>query len=99
MIRSIRVIDVPFYLELEKSSFEVNPAFDEDETCTLISQFLYILGFTFELNKECAEWTFSESLVLRLWRHKNGKLVIEIRDMSYDDLFKDTYNKMKTYLK
>lgn len=99
MFRSIRVIDVPFYLELEKSSFEVNPAFNEDETSTLISQFLYILGFTFDLNKECAEWTFSESLVLRLWRIKNGKLVIEIRDLSYDDLFKDTYNKMKAYLK
>lgn len=99
MFRSIRVIDVPFYLELEKSSLEVNPAFNEDETSTLISQFLFILGFTFDLNKECAEWTFSESLVLRLWRIKNGKLVIEIRDLSYDDLFKDTYNKMKAYLK
>lgn len=99
MIRSIRVISVPFYLELDKTSFEVNPAFDEDETCTLISQFLYILGFTFDLKKECAEWTFSESLVLRLWRHKDGKLVIEIRDMGQDHLFRGTYTKMKAYFK
>lgn len=93
----IRVIDVPFYLQLHDTSFKVNPAFDEQETCMLISQFLYILGFTFDLNKKCAKWTFSDSLVLRLWR-KEGALFVEIRDLSHDALFKPTYNKMKTYL-
>lgn len=94
----IRIIDVPFYLQLDDTTFKVNPHFDEQETCTLISQFLYILGFTFVLNKKCAEWTFSESLVLRLWR-KDGVLFVEIRDLSHDALFKHTYNKMKIYLR
>lgn len=93
-----RVIDVPFYLQLDDTTFKVNPAFDEQETSTLISQFLYILGFTFVLNKKCAEWTFSESLVLRLWR-KEAALFVEIRDLGHDALFKHTFNKMKTYLR
>lgn len=98
MPRSIRIIDVPFYLELDETSFEVNPLRDATETCTLISQCLYILGFTFELDRTCAEWTFSDSIVLRLWT-KDGKLVVEMRDLGQNGAFKTTYNKMKTYLK
>lgn len=98
MSRLIRIIDVPFYLELDDTSFPVNPLRDETETCSLISQYIYILGFTFELDRKCAEWTFSESIVLRLW-NKGGKLVVEMRDLSHDGAFKNSYNKMKTYLK
>lgn len=98
MPRLIRIIDVPFYLELDETSFEVNPKMDANEVCTLISQYIYILGFTFELDRTCAEWSFSESIVLRLWA-KDGKLVIEMRDLSHADSFKKHYNMIKKYLK
>lgn len=97
MPRSIHIIDVPFYLELDETSFKVNPIWTSQEVCTLISQHLYILGFTFELDRKCAEWTFSESVVLRLW-NKDEKLVIEMRDLSHDESFKKSYNNMKKYL-
>lgn len=97
MPRSIHIIDVPFYLELDETSFQVSSILNSQEVCTLISQHLYILGFTFELDKTCAEWTFSESVVLRLW-NKNEKLVIEMRDLNHDEAFKKSYKHMKKYL-
>lgn len=99
MPRSIRIIDVPFYLELVDTSFEVNPLLDATETCNLISQYLCIMGITFEFDRKCAEWTFLESVVLRLWT-KDGKLVVEMRDLDKAaDRFMNCYKNMKTYLK